>query len=328
MTVNNQSESSHTSPAGQTLKNTSRMLQGTIKQRSALDDAVYRFLRNKLAIVGLVISVTLIIFAVFADNWFIALPLGERPEPLLAHARYDKIAYGPVGNFPDANYWMGTDMNGRDLYSRIVFGARISLTIGLLSQLVAFSIGIPLGGIAGWKGGRVDFFVSRIVDVSSAIPTLLFAYLIMARLGPGFWNVMLAIGITSWITICRLTRGQFLALREKEFVEASIALGAKGSSIIIRHLLPNALAPIIVALTLGIPIAIFSEASLSFLGVGINPPMPSWGQMIGRDGIANMTFYWHLAFYPALMIALSMLGFTLVGDGLRDALDPRTLGEK
>lgn len=327
MTPENNAPSTPKTGSVRNLKATNDLMHQTLKQRSAWQDAVYRFFKNRLAIVGLVISLTLIIFAVFADNWFIALPLGQKPEPLLAHARYDKIGYGPVGSFPSSEFWMGTDMNGRDLYSRIIFGARISLTIGLLSQLVAFSIGIPLGGIAGWKGGRVDFFVSRIVDIASAIPTLLFAYLIMARLGPGFWNVMLAIGITSWITICRLTRGQFLALREKEFIEASIALGAKESSIIFRHLLPNALAPIIVALTLGIPTAIFSEASLSFLGVGINPPMPSWGQMIGRDGIANMTFYWHMAFYPALMIALSMLGFTLVGDGLRDALDPRTLGE-
>ena len=284
MTENKTTSSLNPAGSSQTLRAKSDMLHQTLKQRSAWQDAVYRFLRNKLAILGLVISVTLIIMAVFADNWMIALPLGEKPEPLIAHSRYDKIGYGPVGSFPGPKYWMGTDMNGRDLYSRIVFGARISLTIGLLSQLVAFSIGIPLGAIAGWKGGRVDFFVSRIVDIASAIPNLLFAYLIMARLGPGFWNVMLAIGITSWITICRLTRGQFLSLREKEFVEASIALGARESSIIFRHLLPNALAPIIVALTLGIPSAIFSEASLSFLGVGINPPMPSWGQMIGKTG--------------------------------------------
>jgi ABC-type dipeptide/oligopeptide/nickel transport system permease subunit len=161
----------------------------------------------------------------------------------------------------------------------------------------------------------------------SALPTLLFAYLIMARLGAGFWNVMLAIGITSWITVCRLTRGQFLSLREKEYVTASRMVGAKDWRIIRVHLIPNALGPIIVALTLGIPSAIFAEASLSFLGVGINPPMPSWGQMLGRDGIANINYFWHLALFPAIMIAITMLGFTLMGDGLRDALDPTTLGE-
>ena len=179
--------------------------------------------------------------------------------------------------------------------------------------------------MAGWRGGRTDFVVMRLVDVMSAIPTLLFAFLIMARLGAGFWNVMLAIGITSWINVCRLTRAQFLALREKEFVEGARMVGAGTIRIVVRHMLPNALAPIIVSLTLGIPAAIFAEASLSFLGVGINPPMPSWGQMIGMDGITNMTYFWHLAFFPAFMIALTMLGFTLMGDGLRDALDPRML---
>jgi len=151
--------------------------------------------------------------------------------------------------------------------------------------------------------------------------------MIMARLGAGFWNVMLAIGITSWIGVCRLTRAQFLSLREKEFIEAARMLGAGPFRIMRNHLFPNSLAPIIVALTLGIPIAIFAEASLSFLGVGINPPTPSWGQMLGRDGISNITYYWHLAFFPAIMIALTMLGFTLMGDGLRDALDPKMLRE-
>jgi ABC-type dipeptide/oligopeptide/nickel transport system permease subunit len=150
----------------------------------------------------------------------------------------------------------------------------------------------------------------------------------MARLGAGFWNVMLAIGLTSWISVCRLTRAQFLSLREKEFIEAGRMIGASSWRIFRVHLLPNALAPIIIALTFGIPIAIFAEASLSFLGVGINPPMPSWGQMLGRDGITNMTFYWHLALFPALMIALTMLGFTLMGDGLRDALDPKMINAK
>jgi oligopeptide transport system permease protein len=298
------------------------------RERGLYRDALRRFTKNRLALVGLAIVFGLVIMAVFADNWFIALPLGEEPKPLIAKTPYDKVFYGPTGEFPGSEYWMGTDLNGRDFFSRIVFGARVSLTIGLLAQLVALAIGIPLGGLAGWRAGRTDFLIMRLVDVMSSIPTLLFAYLIMARLGAGFWNVMLAIGITSWINICRLTRAQFLALREKEFVEASRMIGAGTWRIARMHLLPNALAPILISLTLGIPTAIFAEASLSFLGVGINPPMPSWGQMIGSDGVVNMTYYWHLAFFPAVMIAITMLGFTLVGDGLRDALDPQMLKGK
>jgi oligopeptide transport system permease protein len=270
----------------------------------------------------------LIVTAVLADDSIVALPLGREPRPLIARTTYEKIFFGPAGAFPSLKYWMGTDLNGRDLFSRVVYGARVSLSIGILAQLLAFGIGIPLGAMAGWSGGKADFIVMRLVDIMSAIPTLLFAYLVMARLGAGYWNVMLAIGITSWISICRLTRAQFLALREKEFVEASRMIGAKTGRIIGMHLLPNSLAVIIIALTLGIPTAIFAEASLSFLGVGINPPMPSWGQMIGRDGITNMTYYWHLAFFPALMIAITMLGFTLMGDGLRDALDPFMIHKK
>ncbi len=295
------------------------------RERGLYRDAARRFIKNKLAIVGLALVTLLVILAVFADDWFIALPLGREPIPLIAHTPYDKAFYGPVGAFPGKDYWMGTDLIGRDVFSRIVYGARISLSIGLMAQLVAFAVGLPLGSIAGWKGSWLDFAVMRLVDVMSALPILLLAVLLMARIGAGFWNVMLVIGLTSWISICRLTRAQFLTLREKEFVEAAHAVGASGWRIVRFHLLPNALAPIVVAFTLGIPIAIFAEASLSFLGVGINPPMPSWGQMLSREGVINMTYYWHLAFFPALMIAVTMLGFTLMGDGLRDALDPRMI---
>lgn len=294
-------------------------------ERSLYRDALRRFARNRLAIFGLVLVLLVTVMAIFADDWFLAVFQGRPARPLLARTPYDKIFFGPAGAFPGRAYWMGTDLNGRDLFSRIVYGARISLSVGILAQLIALGIGMPLGALAGWKGGIADYLVMRLVDVMSALPTLLFAYFIMARFGTGYWNVMLAIGVTSWLTICRLTRAQFLALQDKEFVEAARAVGAGDWHIIRRHLLPNALGPIIVALTLGIPTAIFAEASLSFLGVGINPPMPSWGQMLGRDGIANISFYWHLALFPAVMIALTMLGFTLMGDGLRDALDPRTL---
>jgi ABC-type dipeptide/oligopeptide/nickel transport system permease subunit len=302
-------------------------LQPAGKERGLYRDAWRRFMRNKLSVVGLIIVSFLVFLAVFADDWLIALPLGREPQPLVARYPFDKGFVGPVNEFPSREFWLGTDPVGRDFYSRIVYGARVSLAIGILAQMIAFSIGIPLGGLAGWKGGKTDFLVMRLVDVFSAIPVLVLAVIVMARLGPGFWNVMFAIGLTSWITICRLTRAQFLSLREKEFIEAANMLGSGTGRIIRIHLIPNSLAPIIVALTLGIPSAIFAEAGLSFLGVGINPPTPSWGQMLSRDGLANINYFWHLALFPAVMIALTMLGFTLMGDGLRDALDPKLLDD-
>lgn len=295
---------------------------------SLFSDAVYRFSRNRLAIFGMILVILIFLMAIFADDWFVAMWTGRKPLPLLAHTAYDKQFYGAAGQFPSAKYWFGTDLVGRDFYSRVIYGARTSLAVGILGQLLAVSIGIPLGAIAGWRSGRTDFFIMRLVDIMSALPTLLFAYMIMARIGAGFWNVMLAIGITSWITVCRLTRAQFLSLREKEFVESARMIGAREWRIILRHMLPNALGPIIVAMTLGIPATIFAEASLSFLGVGINPPTPSWGQMLGRDGMANINYFWHLSLFPALMIGLTMLGFTLMGDGLRDALDPASQGKR
>jgi oligopeptide transport system permease protein len=289
--------------------------------------ALYRFFKNKLAIIGLGLVAILVTLAIFADNWFIAIPLGQKAQPLLARTPYDEIFFGPTGAFPSFDYWMGTDLNGRDLYSRVVYGTRISLTVGFISQMIALLIGTPLGALAGYKGGKTDYWIMRFVELFASFPVLLFAYLIMTLMGAGFWNVMLAIGVTSWIPICRLTRAQFLSLREKEFITSAHMIGAKPVRIVLNHMLPNTLAPIIVALTLEVPLAIFAEASLSFLGVGINPPMPSWGQMIGRDGIQNITYYWHLAFFPALMIAVTMLGFTLMGDGLRDAFDPTMLDD-
>jgi len=217
---------------------------------------------------------------------------------------------------------MGTDSIGRDYFSRIVYGARISLIVGLVAQMISIFIGVPLGAIAGFKGGRADYFVMRLVDVMSVFPSLLFAILIMAWLGSGLTNVLVAIGVTGWVQVCRLVRAQFLSLRESDFVRAAKSMGASNTHLVIRHMLPNALSPVIVGLAMGIPAAIFAEAGLSFLGLGINPPTPSWGQMVSSH-LPNVIYYWHLALFPVFMIALTMLGFSLVGDGLRDALDPR-----
>ena len=224
--------------------------------------------------------------------------------------------------FPSTKHLLGTDEVGRDLLSRLIYGARISLTIGLSVQFVAVLIGLPLGLLAGMVGGWADFAVMRVVEVFTAIPQVLFALFLISIFGGGMVNVILAIGLIGWVDICRLTRAQMFSLREKEYVEAARALGTPMWQIALRHLLPNALTPLIVTVTLGIPAAIFTEAGLSFLGVGINDPLPSWGKMVSNS-FNYIRVYWHLGLFPTLMIAITMLSFSLLGDGLRDALDPR-----
>lgn len=271
-------------------------------------DAWRRLLRNKLAVLGLIIVIIFLLLAIFAD--------------LLTPYAYDQTDFSSAYQFPNARFPLGTDALGRDMLSRLIYGARISMVVGIGSQLLVLLIGVPLGAIAGYYGGKVDLTLMRFVDVMYAFPTLLFVILVMTALGAGLLNIFIALGLTSWVTICRLIRGQLLALREKEFVLAAHAIGAPPSRIIWRHLLPNALSPLIVAVTFGIPNAIFTEAALSFIGVGISPPIPSWGQMVGEYQ-QYLRGYWYLATFPAVAIALTMLAFSFLGDGLRDALDPR-----
>jgi oligopeptide transport system permease protein len=204
----------------------------------------------------------------------------------------------------------------------MIYGARISLIVGFAVQLIALLIGVPLGLAAGMLGGWVDFAVLRVVEVFTAIPQILFALFLISIFGGGLLNVIMAIGLIGWVDICRLTRAQLFALREKEFIEAARTLGVPTSKIALRHLLPNALTPLIITVTLGIPTAMFTEAGLSFLGLGVNDPIPSWGKMVSNS-FNYIRVYWHLGLFPTLAIALTMLSFSFVGDGLRDALDPR-----
>lgn len=280
------------------------------KPRTLWQDASRRFFHNRLAILGLVIVVTIIVVAVFAD--------------VLAPYAYDKADFTKVRWLPmrDMAHPLGTDEVGRDYLSRLMYGARTSLTVGIIVMSIAVLIGVPMGGLAGYYGGRVDFVVSRIIDIMTAFPGLLFAILLITVYGGGMWMVIFALSITSWIGIARLTRAQFLSLREKEFIESARAMGVRQMSIVFRHLLPNALSPILVAVSFGIPAVMFAEAGLSFLGIGINDPIPSWGKMVGIAG-AYVRVSWHMALFPTLAIALTMLGFAFVGDGLRDALDPK-----
>ena len=241
---------------------------------------------------------------------------------MLAPYAYDKQYLQDANKGPSAQYLLGNDPLGRDILSRLIYGARVSMIIGLGSQIIVLLIGVPLGAIAGYYGGKIDLVLMRIVDVMYAFPTLLFVILLMTMLGAGMLNIFIALGLTSWVTICRLTRAQFLTLRQKDFVMAAESIGSPANRIIWRHLFPNALTPIIVAITFGIPTAIFTEAALSFIGVGISPPTPSWGQMVGESQ-KYLRSYWHMATFPAIAIGLTMLSFSFLGDGLRDALDPR-----
>ena len=276
-------------------------------RRTLMRDAMRSFSKNRLAIFGLAVVVLYILMAVLAD--------------IISPAPYYKSVLSQTLDFPSLSHWMGTDAVGRDLLSRIIYGARTSLVVGFSVQMIAFGVGLPLGALAGLRGGWVDFLITRLLEVMTAFPHFLFAIFMMSILGSGLFNVVLAIGLTSWIGVCRLTRGQLLALREREFVLSARSYGASDLSIAMRHLLPHALPPLLIMLALGIPSAIFAEAGLSFLGVGINDPIPSWGKMVS-ESLGYIRVYWHLGLFPTLTIALAMFGFNFLGDGLRDALDP------
>ncbi len=242
--------------------------------------------------------------------------------PLIAPTGYADADLMSANQFPNREFPLGTDAIGHDYLTRVIYGLRTSLIVAFSAVAIACAIGLPLGLVSGLRGGFADFFVLRLVEVMTAFPGILFAIFLVSLTGGGLRNVVLVIGVTSWVTLCRLTRAQLLTLREQEYVVAARSLGVPELRVAYRHLLPNALAPLIVAITLAIPTAIFAEAGLSFLGIGINEPTPSLGKMVA-DSAPYIRIYWHLGLFPTVVVALIMLGFTFVGDGLRDALDPR-----
>jgi len=279
-------------------------------------DGWRRLVRNPMAMVGGVVVVLLVAVAILAD---VIAPHNPTRQ------NYDALFQPPGGQ-----YLLGTDNLGRDQLSRLVHGSRVALAVGVLSQAVVLVLGVSIGSLAALAGGWVDNLLMRLTDVVYAFPDLLLIILLSTALrehplrevGGGLPIIFLAIGLANWVGVARLARGQLLALREREFVEAARALGAGNGRILLVHLLPNAVGPLIVAATFGIPSAIFAEATLSFLGLGIVPPNPSWGSMI-QEGYQAIFAYPHLVLFPALAIATTLLGFTFLGDGLRDALDPR-----
>ncbi len=285
-------------------------LQEKTIQRSAFMDAVRRFARNRLAMFGLLILFILLLLAVFAD--------------VIAPYPYDSADFSIVSErpFTDPAHVLGADNIGRDYLTRLIYGARTSMLVGLAVPLMSFAIGVPLGAISGYRGGSIDFFIQRIVDVMTAIPPILFALFLLSVTGSGVGNVIFVLGVTAWVEPTRLTRAQFLTFRQREFVTAARALGASDLRIALTHILPNALAPLLVSFTFAVPLAIFAEAGLSFLGIGITEPTASWGKMVG-SGVGNyIRVYYHLALFPTVLVAITMLGFSFVGDGLQEALDP------
>jgi ABC-type dipeptide/oligopeptide/nickel transport system permease subunit len=275
---------------------------------SLFRDGWRRLRRNKLAMAGGVVIALLCLVAIFAD--------------VLAPLPYTKTNFGRLNEAPTRDYPLGTDQLGRDLLSRMIYGARVSMLVGLGAQIIIVCIGVPIGALSGYLGGRTDLILTRFIDVMYAFPRLLFVILVMSMLGAGLTNIFIAIGLTGWVGIARQTRAQVLTIKQKEYVEGARALGSRAGRLLFRHVLPNALSPIVVAVTFGIPEAIFTEAALSFIGVGINPPTPSWGQMVG-EGQQYIRSYWHLCVFPSIAIAVTMLAFTFFGDGVRDALDPK-----
>ncbi len=272
-----------------------------------------RFVRHKLALAGAVYIVIVVLMA---------FPLASVVAPFAP----TRMNLKEVGVPPNRDHLLGTDLNGRDLWSRVVYGGRISMSVGLVAVAIYLSIGTVLGCVAGYYGGRVDMIIMRITDVVMSFPTLIILISIVAIIGPGLLNAMLAIGLINWTSIARLVRGQILAIREMDFIMAAESIGLRKGRIIIKHVLPNVIAPLVVAASFGVAGAILTEAGLSFLGLGVQAPTPSWGTMINEARsihiVDHMLWLW---IPPGLMITTCVLSINFIGDGLRDALDPRML---
>ena len=271
-------------------------------------DVWRRFRRNKLAVVGLVMILLLMFVAIFA--------------PAIAPYEIDERDSGNFRSPPSSEHWFGTDTIGQDVFSRVVFGARVSLRIGIIATAISLVIGLTLGAVAGYFGRSLDTLIMRITDIFLAIPYIVLAVAIASVLGRSENAVIVVLGLTGWLGICRIVRSSFLSLRQLEYVEAAKALGYGQRRIMFRHILPNALQPIIVYGTIAIGAVILSEAALSFLGVGPQYPTPAWGLMIS-EAKGSLSSAPHMIFFPGMAIFLTVLAFVFVGDGLRDALDPK-----
>jgi peptide/nickel transport system permease protein len=266
------------------------------------------FQRNRLALGGAGIVMFLFFVALLA--------------PVLSPYGSTEMDSGHILSPPSQQHWLGTDRLGRDVLSRMIWGSRISLLVGFVAVGIATFIGILVGALAGYYGRWVDGLIMRFVDLMLCFPTFFLILAVIAFLEPSIWNIMVVIGATGWMGVARLVRAEFLSLKEREFVLSARALGASDLRIIFRHILPNSLAPVLVSATLGVAGAILTESALSFLGIGIQPPTPSWGNILtgGKD---NLEIAWWLSLFPGLAILITVMGYNLLGEGIRDALDPR-----
>lgn len=272
-------------------------------------DAWRRLKINKVAIIALIILILLILFAVFG--------------PLLSKFDYRKNDMSMLDNPPTSLHWFGTDSLGRDLYVRVLYGTRISLSVGIVSALINLLIGVVYGGISGYNGGYIDNIMMRLVDVIYSIPMMLYVILLMVVLGGGkLENIFIALGISFWSGMARMVRGQVLTLKQQEFILAAKALGANSKRLLFKHLIPNCMGPIIVTMTMSIPAAIFSEAFLSYVGLGVSAPMASLG-VLCNEAVRTYRTYPFQLFFPSIFLCIIMVTFNLFGDGLRDALDPK-----
>ena len=271
-------------------------------------DAWLRLKKDKAAMLGLIFILALLLFAIIG--------------PAFSSYSYEDQNFMQANLSPSAEHWFGTDSLGRDLFVRVLYGARISLSIGIVASLINLVIGVIYGGISGYAGGRTDRIMMNIVDILYSVPTLLYVILLMVVFKPGLMNIFVALGISYWLQMARIVRGEVLKLKEQEFVLAAKSMGAGSSRILVKHLIPNAVGAIIVSLSMSIPDAIFTEAFLSFIGLGVSAPMASWG-VLASDGVNSIRVFPFQLFFPALAISLTMLAFNVLSDGLRDALDPK-----
>lgn len=271
-------------------------------------DAWRRLKENKFAMAGLAVVILITLIAIFG--------------PMMSKYNYYSQDFKIANQGPSAAHWFGTDNFGRDIFVRILYGARISLTVGYVVSILNFSIGVLYGGISGYFGGKIDNLMMRIVDILFTIPMMIYVILLMLVFEAGMKSIIIAMAITSWLGMARIVRGQILSLKEQEFVLAAKTLGASDFRILLRHLVPNSMGPIIVTLTLAIPSAIFTEAFLSYIGLGVSAPMASWGTL-ASEAKESFLLYPYQLFFPAGAICITIFAFQLLGDGLRDALDPK-----